>query len=1339
MSLSKIAVKRPVATGTILLLILLIGLVSLYQSPLDLLPDIQPPVLAVITAFPGSSPQETLELVTRPVEEGVSAVSGLTNLNSFSQENLSLVIMQFDWGMDVNSVREDVNVRMDLLDLPDGVQRPMILKFDPTLMPIMVVSASGTDNKVQLTEWLEDTASPRLDSIPGVASVQVQGGAEQDLFVRTSPDTMAEYEVSFEQIANVLRASLVDLPAGIIDLEDRQVRIRFLGRYAEIEMLSDLIVGFQVDQEALEEMIGQEVDINLNQMLTGQGNILSGGIGGGLSQVPVREIYWDDIFDFKKAVVSAGKLLIPLNEEWLARHDQEVESRLLLFTVNPHISYEPEKLLMNLSLTSLGRSSLNDSAVSLEDIWIIEQAVWDSDRVIVPIDPVSMDRHAIDAADLTALAESNPLITQSGSNYLLVAFHENWENIRREPIVSLPDYGAWLSNVQSEVAKGVSDVTRRLEDSLSDLATTMILSSMSPGSSNFAGFELDGDFPINPVSLGMLAEIEQDLYNPTTITRFNRQPSISLVIQKEGDANTVLVARQIREVLDQLSEESTGSFSRITFNTVLDQAEEIERALADLAWALAGGALLAIVVLILFLRNWRTTMFIGLSIPAAIIATFTLLYFANLTINLMTLGGLALAAGMLVDNAIVVSENIFRRYQMGEDPSEAAVNGAQEVAGAITASTLTTISVFFPVVFLSGLAGQIFWEFALTVACAILASLLVALTVIPLLASRSLRRHHERQTEMFSTSRLPTYRTLLKMAVRHPWWVLIFAIIFVAMGAVGYTTLGTELFPATDESSFSINISLPPGSTLAASDAYSTEVEEILESREEIVSYSTTVGGSGFMSMFVGGGSSNQSSFSVEIDSDYIGNIDRIIEEVRRDMVALPVEADLSFSRDSVLDTAGLESGLDLVVGGPDLDQIIAITGQAVQVLSENPQFTDVQSSLEESRPEIHIRLDQSQALQKGVTQVQVATSVRQALEGIPVSRIETEAGILSIILGYQKSEINTIEDLGRISFYTPAGEFLYLDEISTLTESFGPQSIPRENHMVVGQIQLQYGDLDLGTATNLALEELEVIALPDGYEIKPAGSFTLMGDVLSELELVLFMAAMLVYLVMAAQFESLLHPFIIICTLPLAYTGSVIALMITGNNISIPAMIGVVVLSGILVNDGIIMVDFINQQRRLHGLGLQEAIIEGAAARLRPILMTTATTVLGLLPLALGLGEGSQLQAPMAITIIGGQITGTILLLLAIPSIYKVLTRETAEQRGKYAEAEAAESLAAAGGGAGTSIPSRGQINNHNRLKSKNKPLFMLILRMVIVLILAAVLFILLGTSGQELLTIIQ
>ncbi len=1268
MHISRAAVKRPVATSTILILILVIGLVSLYQSPLDLLPDIQFPVLAVITVFPGSSPQETLELVSKPIEDTLAATSGLTGMSSFSQESLSLVILSFDWGTDVKRIREDVNVRMDLMTFPDGVQRPLILEFDPTLMPIMQVSASGTEDAVALTEWLNETASPRLEAVRGVASVQVQGGARQDLFVRTTPESMQEYQVSFEQIAGVLRASLTDLPAGIIDLEDRQVRIRFLGRYAESEMLSELIVGFQIDEEALERLIGQEIDINLNQIISGQG----GFTGGSGVELPVRELYWDDIFDFDAATTSAEHLYIPLQQQWLEDNFEDVERSLLLFTINPSISYEPENSRLAFSLSAIGwvpvgsPESLGEVADSglnrLEDIWLINQAVPDNGSVIIPLDPLSIERRNISEEDILQLEEIHPLITAARPGYVIVSFHQDWDNVRRDPIFSVPDYGAWLQNVQAEVDRGLVDASRFLEDGLTDLATAMIAGSMSPGGGGgfaFGDFDFDDDFPITPITLGMVAEITQDTYNPTMISRYNRQPSIGLAIQKEGDANTVLVARQVRDALDKLSEESRGGFSQITFNTVFDQAEEIERALADLAWSLLGGAALAIMVLIVFLRNWRTTMFIGISIPAAIIATFSLLYFTNLTINLMTLGGLALAAGMLVDNAIVVSENIFRHYQMGKSPADASIDGSREVSGAITASTLTTISVFFPVVFLTGLAGQLFWEFALTVACAILASLLVALTVIPLLASRSLKNGAGGHPGDSRPRLLSGYHRLLKPAVSHPWWVLIFALLLVAIGAFGFTTLGTELFPSPDEAAFTVNVTLPPGTTLANTDAYVMQVEEILERRPEIESFTARVGGSGFMAMPAQGGNSNQARLRAQIAPGHVGNIDQIIEEVRQDVTAISAEADASFARESLLDAAGLETRLDLVVAGPDLQQVMAITGDAVNLLAGYDNFTDVQSSLEESRPEIHIKLDHGEALQKGVTLAQVATAVRQALEGIPVSRIETSVGVLDIVLGYQKSDINTIEDLGRIGFYTPNGEYLQLNEVADLSEAFGPQSIPRENQQVVGQIQVQYSSLDLGSATSEALSILEALELPDGYEIRTAGSSDLMADVLSELQLVLLLAALLVYLVMAAQFESLLHPFIIICSLPLAYIGAIAGLIITGNSISIPAMIGVVVLSGILVNDGIIMVDFINQQRRLHGMNLQDAIIEGATARLRPILMTTATTVLGLLPLALGIGEGAQLQAPMAITIIGGQITGTLLLLFAIPSIYKVVTRE--------------------------------------------------------------------------------
>ncbi len=1328
MNLAKMAVKRPVATGAILVLILVIGLVSLSQSPLDLLPDIEAPVLAVITALPGSSPQESLELVTRPIEESVSTVGGVTGINSISRENTSLVIVLFDWGADVKNLREDIRMRMDLVDLPDDASRPMILEFDPTLMPIMQISASGADDPARLTAWLQETAAPRLESIRGVAEVQIQGGVEEDIFVRANPKEMAEYEISFGQIANVLRTSLMDLPAGIVDLEDRQVRLRFLGRYAEPELLSDLIVGFKVDQEELDRLIGEEIELDLNRLIEAQDFGFAGSGSGGMGSLPVRELYWDDIFDFNSAVVVGESIILPITDRVAGREDLDLERSMRLFTVNPEITLQAESNYLNLSLSSLGLMPVsvdeapNDSSfpVKLEQLWLIEYASWDQDQVIVPLDPAALQENNISSAGLTRLAERHPLITQAAPGYILISFHQNWPEIREEPLISIPDLQGLLSDLESGARQGLNEASGGLEDLMIELTTTMLggnTGGSSTGANPFSGVDLGDDIPVDPVTLGMVAEIEKTQYEPSSFSRYNMQPSIGLSIQKEGDANTVTVARQVREVLDELSEESIGTFSQISFDTIFDQAEEIEFALADLARSLLGGAVLAIVVLLLFLKNWRTTMFIGLSIPSAIIATFTLLYFTDITINLMTLGGLALAAGMLVDNAIVVSENIYRQYQLGENPNDAAIKGAREVAGAITASTLTTISVFFPVVFLSGLAGQLFWEFALTVGCAILASLFMALTVIPLLASRTLQRRHEQGSKLSSLPRLPSYRRALKFTLHRPWLVLLITVIFVAGGALGFTTLGTELFPSPEESSFTVNISLPPGSTLETTDAYVSEIESILEDQPDVANYSVRTGGSGFMGMRGGGGASNEARIRVDLDPAALGEIDRVIEEVRSRADRLPYEAVNTYSSQSVLDTAGFEARLELVVSGDNLEEVTRITGQAADILAEHPRFSDVQSSLEENRPEVHIRLDHSEALQKGVTLSQVASAVRESLEGIPVSRIETAEGIMEIVLGYEKQEINTLEDLSEVGFYTAGGEFVRISEVAELEEAFGPRSIPRENRRIVGQIEASYGDLDLGTAAEEAFAALEQIALPDGYTINTAGSVVVMDEVLDELALILIVAMVLVYLVMAAQFESLLHPFIIILTLPMAYAGSVLALMITGNNISVPALIGLIVLSGILVNDGIIMVDYINQQRRLYGLELNRAILEGAAARLRPIMMTTATTALGLFPLALGIGEGAELQAPMAITIIGGQFTGTLLLLLAVPAIYKMVTREHPDQ----GAAKAALAYTSPAG------------------DDRGKPLMKMVLRMVIVLILAALILILFNVTGQETFMVIR
>ena len=402
----------------------------------------------------------------------------------------------------------------------------------------------------------------------------------------------------------------------------------------------------------------------------------------------------------------------------------------------------------------------------------------------------------------------------------------------------------------------------------------------------------------------------------------------------------------------------------------------------------------------LFLRNWRTILVIGLAIPISVIAAFALLYFANLTINLMTLGGLALAAGMLVDNSIVVSENIYRHLQLGLSPREAAVQGSREVTGAIMASTLTTVCVFFPVVFLSGLAGQIFKEFALTVSCALLASLVIALTVVPLLASWFLRVNKDIALKSRGSE---LYRALLNKVLNYPWAVIGGGIIILAAGILGYTFLGSNLFPLPEESSFSIEASLPAGTTLARTDAFIKQLEEIVARQEGVESYSTRVGESDLFGITMESGVTNKGQIRVMVDPAYSHAMERIIADIRKEASTLRDDAEIYFRRESLMDTTGLDIRLEIIIQGPDVEVVKRLSAEAAERLSKLPNLTDVQAPLEEDRPEIHIQIDHFKALRKGITVYQVAMLLNQALEGIQVARLEAEEGVLNLVLEYRK------------------------------------------------------------------------------------------------------------------------------------------------------------------------------------------------------------------------------------------------------------------------------------------------------------------------------------------------
>ena len=1183
MNLPDLSVRRPVATITILLIILVIGTVSLVQTPLDLLPDIKPPYLAVITLFPGSSPQENLKMVTEPIEDVVSPVGGVKNIISMSQEHVSLVALEFNWGANLKQKRDDVGTRLDLLSLPEGVQRPIILEFDPTLLPVMQVDVSSSLDAAELTEWLEKNARPRLETIPGVAGLRVEGGVKRDLFIRLLPDRIRENKVSFEQVSNILRASLLNLPGGKVEVEGQQMRIRLVGRSLLPEELGGLVTGFQLDEAELRRLIGSQVDIDLNRMLAQKLP------EGGSLDVPLREIKIKDV------VPSLGKL--------------DEEGRLVL---------EPDLQ----ALEKLGLE-LERVAEALPEDWPV---AIEGSRIVVTLPPQG-------AAKL--------------------------EQIGERRLVVIPDFAAWkeqLGALEGKLKGELDRASRELEKALVDMSMAMVLSSAGGGG---AAAIPEEDFPLIPILLGDIAEIKIDQHEAAAVSRINRQPSIGFYLQKEGEANTVLVSRQVRLALDELAAEFNELGYDLRFNYTFDQAKEIESALMDLLRSLLLGSLLAVAVLLIFLRNWRTILVIGLTIPVAVIAAFALLYFSGLSINLMTLGALALAAGMLVDNSIVVSENIYRHLQLGTAPLEAAVRGSNEVAGAILASTLTTVSVFFPVVFLSGLAGEIFRDFALTVSCALLASLVVALTLIPMLASRFLRQNSASLPERGGASR---YRNLLERILRRPWTALGVGAAAMLVGAVLVPFLDSDLFPTPDESAFSVELTLPPGTPLEKTDACAVELEKIMERLEGVDYFSTQIGEQQLFGIALESGLGNRARIRAQVDPGQASRMDELISEVEAQAAAmLPEEAELSFRRESLMDTTGLSMGLELIVQGPEQEQVEALSGEILEKMRELPGLTGVRSATEEAIPELHVRVDQVKALRKGTTAFQLGMMLYEAIEGLSVARLETDEGIFELILGLRKGDLQSVEDLEELGFYTAAGSFLRLGDVADIEKSVGPLTIARENQQVIGRIQAQLQGISLSNANKAVREAIGGIEIPPGYHVSEATS-SQMSEVYDELYLVLIVAAFLVYLVMAAQFESFLHPFIIISSLPLALSGSVIALMITGNGLSIPALIGGVVLVGILVNSGIIMVDYINQLRRIHGLPLGEAVVTGATARLRPILMTTLTTILGLVPLSLGLGQGSQLQAPMAIAVIGGMTSGTILLLGFIPALYYLINHKKEE-----------------------------------------------------------------------------
>ena len=766
--------------------------------------------------------------------------------------------------------------------------------------------------------------------------------------------------------------------------------------------------------------------------------------------------------------------------------------------------------------------------------------------------------------------------------------------------------------------------------------------------------------PGTTIYLRDIATVEETFKEMKNFSYINGNPSINLSIQKQSTANTVKVAKAVHNTLDEISKDMKD----LEITVITDSARFIQSSISNVASIAIVGGILAILILFIFLRNIRSTLIIGISIPVSIISVFSLMYFGGLTLNIVSLGGLSLGVGMLVDNSIVVLENIYRFRQNGYSRKEAADQGASEVGMAVLASTLTTIAVFLPVIFVQGFAADIFKDMALTVTFSLVASLVVALTVVPMLSSKLLKVEKSKKNTIISkiTNAFEKglnkidiqYRKLLNWCIHHRKSTAIITLVIFAATLALVPFVGMEMMPNTDEGEFSVSINLPKGTIIDDTFLIVNKVEKSINEIPEVKQVSYSVGGgSGLLGS---GTSSNVARFSVNVGkvNDRKRGINEIVNAIREKLDNIS-GAEISVAATSS-SMGGMSSGkpITIQISGDDLSVLSNIANDFVKDLETLPELIDVASSVEEGIPEAQLIVDRNRASRYGLNMITIANALQSAVGGSVATQYKIDGTEIDVRIQYNKSEINYIPDLNNITVNTSSGGHVSLDEVASIQREVGPISISRNNQKRVVTVDADLVNIDTGSAQKLINQKMSGYIMPDGYSYEFTGEAEEMMKSFESLGLALILAIILVYMVLASQFESLIHPFTIMFSVPLALTGAMFALFITNKNLSMPAFIGLIMLAGIVVNNAIVLVDYINTLRG-RGQERTEAILNAGPTRLRPILMTTSTTVLAMLPMALGIGEGSELMAPLAISVIGGLSLSTVLTLVIIPVNYSI------------------------------------------------------------------------------------
>lgn len=1231
--LSKFSVKKPYTVLVGVILAIVLGVVSIMNMTTDLLPDMSFPYALIITTDVGASPEEIEKGVTAPIEASMATTSNIKSINSISYNSYSMVICEYEQNANMDSIVIEIQQSLDQLSSAwdDTVSSPIIMQIDPDMLPIMT-AAVGVEgmSAIEVSEYVENEIIPALESIEGVASASATGTVEEKILVTLNNEKIEALNQKVQSVINEqFEEPENEIESGLSQLEDGKEAIQSGATQLESGLSSGLQEVWNQQSklaEAKAELKTQLTDLKSQKGLLETVKTL---IDEMLNKVP-EEI--KELPTLKEVLEKVDpKFLESLGikiEEIKSVEELSAELGSMLDQMNMGIStmegaltqiVEGEKALET-ALATINVSGVSagiQMSQTYTDLALAMSALQQAQQTLE-----SAKTQAQDAADVNSILS---LQTITG---LLTA--QNFD---------MPAGYAYDGDTQYLVRVGEGVET--IED-----LTNLVLIDMG----------MDG---IDTIHLSDIADVELVDNSKDVYSIVNGNPSISLSLEKQTGYATGEVTDRILEKFESLEKNNDS----LEFTVLMDQGIYIDVIVDSVVQNMIVGAVLAIVVLLLFLKDFKPTIVIACSIPLSVIVAIVLMYFTDISLNIISMSGLVLGIGMLVDNSIVVIENIYRLREEGYSIRKACVEGASEVSGAIIASTLTTVSVYAPIIFTDGITKQLFVDIALTVAFTLMASLVIALTFVPALASYTLKKTKEIAHPFFDAM-IGWYENVLRSCLKHKILVFIVSIaLLIVTGAACLSKGMTFMDMNIETNQLSVSITAKEDDKL--------EFEELVEISNEamnrifeiegVETIGASIGGNSTMSLMSGGGGDSVSMY-VLLDQNSDASIYTVADEIvekTSDMNCI-----VSCETSSMDMTTMFGSGLSVQIKGSNMDKIQTLATQVAELVTSVEGTVDVNDGLDNQAPQFSILVDKEKAAEYGYTVAQVFQLVyAEMATNTSAATISTDVKDYAVYLQTQEQSQVTLEDIKTITFThtNKEGEEreVPLTDICTMEETTTLSMINRSG-------QTRYVTVSCGIdenhnvtlVSNEVKEKINQMDIPEGYEISMTGEDETINESMSQMMLMMLLAVIFIYLIMVAQFQSLFSPFIIMFSIPLAFTGGFIALFLTGKELGVISMLGFIMLAGLIVNNGIVLIDYINQRRR-EGASKVEAIVESGVTRLRPILMTTLTTVLAMSTSAAGLGDGSEIMQPMAITIIGGLSYGTILTLIVIPCIYDAFNKE--------------------------------------------------------------------------------